>query len=244
MNVSTLIEGYTFYPQPIFDARGQIVSAELLGRRTLERQAPFGQILKLAKQTDTTSRIFAHAVDYAVHLLSQIRYSGCGVSINICPLSLIKPGLVERLEWELNNAHLPPELLTLEITETIPFGDLDALARIVADIKDIGCRIYLDDFITGFSKLRHVVDLKVDGIKIDRTHIMSAASKGQSMLSLLASLAERQNLKAVAEGIETPAELLKVNQLNIPFRQGYLLARPMPIDAFIGLLQSQVLQAA
>jgi sensor c-di-GMP phosphodiesterase-like protein len=95
--------------------------------------------------------------------------------------------------------------------------------------------VALDDFGMGYSSLRHLQELPIDIIKIDKSFVMSYDAKSHAMLEAMVDMARRLGLGIVAEGIETTDDLERLRHLGPMAGQGFILARPMPYAAALEL---------
>jgi EAL domain-containing protein (putative c-di-GMP-specific phosphodiesterase class I) len=130
---------------------------------------------------------------------------------------------------------IPPEQIELEITETGLLADFEAARKTLVALKEAGVRVSLDDFGTGFSSLRHLNELPIDKIKIDRSFTRRIATEAQSrkIIASMLSLGRTLGLTTVAEGIETRDEADFLLSQGCDLGQGYLFARPLwPQEAF------------
>jgi diguanylate cyclase (GGDEF)-like protein len=153
------------------------------------------------------------------------------VSVNVSPVQLETNGLARLVQQVLDSARMDAADLILEITEEALIADTDAAARTLAELHASGVRIALDDFGTGYSSLRHLQELPVDILKIDRSFTAAASADADSspVLDALAGLGQSLGLDMVAEGIENAAQLDRVRTLGLSAGQGFLIARPMPL---------------
>jgi diguanylate cyclase (GGDEF)-like protein/PAS domain S-box-containing protein len=152
-----------------------------------------------------------------------------GVSVNVSGVQLQHPGFVASVSLALEEANLPPHLLTLEITESVMAIDDEAVGRRLAQLKSIGVRIAIDDFGTGYSSLGSIGRFPIDIVKIDRSFVW-ALSEGSQQVTLVRSiirLAHSLKLKAVAEGVETEEQSRRLVAASCDQAQGYLFSRPL-----------------
>jgi predicted signal transduction protein with EAL and GGDEF domain len=157
------------------------------------------------------------------------------VSVNLAASQLLEPGLVAEVTAVLAETGLPARKLILEVTETA-LANLAPAREALLGLRALGVLIALDDFGTGYSSLSYLADLAFDIVKIDRSFV-AAIGKGSHVDALLdgiVGLCNALDLVIVAEGIETVAQLERLIVLGCPVGQGYLLARPLPADAFVG----------
>jgi EAL domain-containing protein (putative c-di-GMP-specific phosphodiesterase class I) len=122
--------------------------------------------------------------------------------------------------------------VVVEITETAAMRDLDESARFVRTLRDLGCRIAIDDFGAGFTSLRHLQKLAVEIVKIDGSFVRNLVTRRDSQLFVrhLLGLAKGLGLKTVAEWVETAEDAAMLTELGVELLQGYYFGKPS-IDA-------------
>ncbi|MDP9334486.1 MAG: diguanylate cyclase [Actinomycetota bacterium] len=167
---------------------------------------------------------------------------GVGISVNVSVRQFESGDLVSSVQDALLRTGLAPELLTLEITETVMLDHTDRNAAIMRRIRDLGVHISLDDFGSGFSSLTYLRLLPIDSLKIDRLFLQSFGSawRDDAMLRAIVNLGTTYDLVVVAEGIDTEAKLAAVRAVGCRYGQGFLFSKPMPIGealAYLGLEQ-------
>jgi diguanylate cyclase (GGDEF)-like protein/PAS domain S-box-containing protein len=173
---------------------------------------------------------------------------GVGVSVNVSVRQFESGDLVSSVQQALLRTGLAPELLTVEITETVMLDHTDRNAAIMRRIRDLGVHISLDDFGSGFSSLTYLRLLPIDSLKIDRSFLQSFGSawRDDAMLRAIVNLGTTYDLVVVAEGIDTEAKLAAVRAVGCRYGQGFLFSKPMPIGealAYLGLEQGSSLRA-
>jgi diguanylate cyclase (GGDEF)-like protein len=153
------------------------------------------------------------------------------ISVNVSPAQLLAAGFVEKVRTALRNSGLPPELLCLELTESIFVGGNYAETIILLETlaKD-GIRLSLDDFGTGYSSLGYLSKLPFHTIKIDRSFVANAdkSLRKRDMLKSISEMIHALGMDVVAEGAERSEEIALLKELTIEKVQGYAVARPMP----------------
>ncbi|MBB3936872.1 putative bifunctional diguanylate cyclase/phosphodiesterase [Aureimonas phyllosphaerae] len=152
------------------------------------------------------------------------------VAVNVSALQLRSarfPALVARI---LAETGLPPQRLTIELTETAIVANHDEVAAILNAVRALGVRVAMDDFGTGFSSLSHLRRLPVDVIKIDRSFVTSAEIDRNSMAVLkgIAQMGRDMEIAIVGEGVETPAQRDILRRIGCDGAQGYLFGKPTP----------------
>ncbi|RYC29150.1 EAL domain-containing protein [Lichenibacterium minor] len=152
------------------------------------------------------------------------------VAVNLSPVQFITPGLPEAVAAALERSGLPPGRLELEITESVRLIDNDTNLLVLHAFRDAGIQVALDDFGTGFASLSYLRAFPFSKIKIDRSFV-SDIGRDEGCLAIVRAatrLARDLGMDTIAEGIETPLQLLQLRQLGCAEGQGYLFGRPMP----------------
>jgi EAL domain-containing protein (putative c-di-GMP-specific phosphodiesterase class I) len=159
--------------------------------------------------------------------------------VNVAARQLRDPGFVAWVKGILDRSGLPYGALTIEITESALFDDVDLVRVAFEQLRDCGVRVALDDFGTGFSSLSRLQDMPVDIIKLDRAFVIDVASSFQArrMAGAILALSRAIGASIVAEGIETEEQASVLADLGYESAQGFLFARPMRLSelcAFVG----------
>jgi len=153
-----------------------------------------------------------------------------GVSINLSPRQFTSEHFVERVAEVLQKSGCPPELLELEITESMLIHDIPRVAEILRKLHSLGVKTAIDDFGTGYSNLFHLQSLDIDCLKIDKAFVQSIDKP--AILQMILSLGKMLEMNIVAEGIETPEQLDWLQRNGCDEFQGYYLAKPMDCNRF------------
>jgi diguanylate cyclase (GGDEF)-like protein len=161
-----------------------------------------------------------------------------GVAVNLSARQLADPELPRALERAILDTGIDPRSLSLELTESVLLEDSDDPDRVLRGLKDLGVRIVLDDFGTGFSSLGYLKRLPLDVIKLDRSFVenLSPGSTEAEIVRAVASMAAALGLEVVAEGIETVEQLRIVRALGCEHVQGYHFSKPVEpreVDALL-----------
>jgi diguanylate cyclase (GGDEF)-like protein len=161
------------------------------------------------------------------------------LSVNISAVQLDDPALHETVAHALAATGLDPTFLTLEITETALMRNPERVVGRLAKLKALGLRIAIDDFGTGYSSLAYLQQFPVDALKIDKSFISHIATSAESkaLIRTLVHLGQSLNLRTVAEGIETEAQLAELRRGDCTLGQGFLLARPLDPAGMQALLE-------
>jgi Amt family ammonium transporter len=237
-----LVLGY----QPIVGVDGQ----RLLGFEALARwkhpvigMIPPSRFIPLAEETGLILPLGEWALDEAMRQLGRWRNDipaalGLFLTVNISSKQFRQPDLVERLRRGLGSSNLPPNLIKLEITESVIMRDAKSSADKLGKLKAVGVKLLIDDFGTGYSSLSYLQRFPIDGLKIDRSFVSGEGDEKDNLeiIRTVLALARNLGLDVVAEGVETPRQLESLKALGCSAAQGYLFAKPMDAktaEAFI-----------
>ena len=152
-------------------------------------------------------------------------------AVNLTPASLLDEGFTApRIAEMVRDAGLSPNRITIECTEQQSVPDLDALKRQVKALRKLGFGFAVDDAGAGYASFALVAALRPSIIKIDRdiTHGISRDEAKHALVEAFYLFSRRIDAKLVAEGIETRADLLKLQEIGVDYGQGYLLGKPKP----------------
>jgi EAL domain-containing protein (putative c-di-GMP-specific phosphodiesterase class I) len=152
------------------------------------------------------------------------------MAINLSPKQFSDPDLVGAIAAILQEEALPPELLELELTESLLLEASEDTRHQLIQLKKLGLRLAMDDFGTGYSSLSYLKKFPIDVIKIDRSFIKDIPANQDDMeiTSAVIAMAHKLKLEVVAEGIETTEQLAVLRRQRCNIGQGYLFDRPIP----------------
>jgi diguanylate cyclase (GGDEF)-like protein len=171
------------------------------------------------------------------------------IAVNVSACQVQHGDLLPTVREALDESGLAPEFLGLELTESTLIRNPETASDILGELKAMGVKISIDDFGTGHSSLSYLKDLPTDSIKIDRSFLKNIATDPDSaaIAGAVIAMAHSLNLTVVAEGIETLNQLELLRTMNCDEMQGYFVSRPIALEGFIELLESEraanVLQA-
>ncbi|MCF6204874.1 MAG: EAL domain-containing protein [Methylococcaceae bacterium] len=165
-------------------------------------------------------------------------FSDLIVSINISAKQFHSKGFVDGIQKALIDSGITPQFVELEITESCTITDIDKTIRFLNAFRDMGMRISMDDFGTGFSSLSFLNQLPLDTLKVDRAFIKDINAEGENgeLASLIIAMAKSLNLSVVAEGIETIHHLYFLQNSDCDEYQGFLASPPVEAKQFKELL--------
>ena len=162
------------------------------------------------------------------------------VSINISAASFSKDGFADMIKAKLKKYGLKGQEVVLELTETSFAGYRNKIKENIEEVRKIGIEIAMDDFGTGYSSLARLKDLPIDYLKLDREFIVALIEEdGEAIIKPLILLANALGQKVIAEGIESKEQYLTLQRIGCKYGQGYFIARPMPIENLIELLNKE-----
>ncbi len=239
---------FTMHFQPSFSVRtGAVVGMEALIRwnHPVRGMVPPDEFIPLAERVGLIPAITRAALELSVQQLAILLAGGhsLGLSVNISALDLVDDDLPAYIARTLAAAGVPPERLTLEITETALCGDPGRAEHTLGALRAGGMRISIDDFGVGYASLSQLLRLPLDELKIDRSFVTAVDQdlRAQAVLGAAVELGRALGLSVVAEGVETGEELAEVTRRGVDVAQGYLLSRPLPGDDLARFLASRAL---
>jgi predicted signal transduction protein with EAL and GGDEF domain len=155
------------------------------------------------------------------------------MAVNISAQQFAQADLVSQIGEILSETGLAPEMLRLELTESVTMRDEERTTRILSELRKLGVRLCIDDFGTGYSSLSYLRRFALDILKIDRSFVtdMLNNSESQEIVKTILSLGGNLGMKVIAEGVETFEQKDMLKSLGCEFAQGYLFSRPLdPAD--------------
>ena len=232
------------YVQPIVDlATGRCAGGEVLMRWAHPQRgmlAP-GEFIDEAERTGLIVPMSALVMARAAHGLASVALAHPELyfSFNLTAAQLRLPRFAQTLDDLFHAGTLPRDQVLLELTEreaVDPGG-----ARALEALHAAGWRVAIDDFGTGHSSLASLEHLPIDRIKIDRAFVSTIGEQTASrpVLDAIIALAGQLKVRLIAEGIETRAQWDYLAARGVQYAQGYLIARPLPLDTFVQWLAAQ-----
>ena len=157
-------------------------------------------------------------------------YKFKSMSINISSVDIQQSDFLESIKDILKSTGINPNIIELEITETVLMQSLDSSINILEKLMEMGIRIALDDFGTGYSSLNYLGRIPISTLKIDKSFIdnITSSKKKESMINNIIQMAHSMDLKVVAEGVETKEQLSILKDRDCNYIQGYYFSKPLP----------------
>jgi diguanylate cyclase (GGDEF)-like protein/PAS domain S-box-containing protein len=229
--------------QPIFDLQPtRLTGFEALLRWTHPSRGSVSPavFVALAEESGQIEALTEWVMETAAEQLAKWQRDdpGMTVSINVSGRDLGRPGFIDYAGTVLARHALRPGSLVMEITETTLMNQLDVAVDAMRALRGKGVRFSIDDFGTGYSSLAYLSRLPIDTLKIDRAFV-NAIDRGPQNLEIVRAvqqLGQALGRRVVAEGIETAEQLSVLRDMGVDAGQGYLLARPMPVDQASALI--------
>ena len=232
--------------QPKLDIReNKIIGFEALARMEVEglgRISP-PEFISIAEDRlliyDLGKIIIRKSCEF-LSLLIESGFKDKSVAINISGIQLLREEFLDDLMEITSSYNTDLKLLEFEITESVLLENYDLINSKLEKIKNMGIKVSLDDFGTGFSSLARLRGLNIDIVKIDRYFIdrISMQEEDRLISADIISMSHKIRLKVVAEGVEREDQLEYLRKYNCDFMQGYLLSRPLSVDDAIYFLNS------
>ncbi|AWI89019.1 diguanylate cyclase [Methylobacterium sp. DM1] len=234
--------------QPVVDVRARtIVGFEALLRwhHLAEGMVPPAEFVPLAEETGLIVPIGAWVLRQACAEAS-LWADPVRVAVNLSPVQFRDPGLVATVREALALSGLAPQRLELEVTESVLLAASEANVATLHDLRDLGVRIAMDDFGTGYCSLSYLQKFSFDKIKIDRSFVSRLGEDPHStaIVRAVIGLGASLGIVTVAEGVETEAQFAHLREEGCGEVQGYLFGRPSPAAAARALMQRELDLAA
>ncbi len=226
--------------QPLIDARTQrIASLEALVRwhHPIRGRVPPLQFIGIAERTGLIYDLGAFVIREACRQIGEWQRAGLRtvpVAVNVSSNQLEHAGTLEVLKRALAQERVAPEMLRIEITESVFMDESDRRIQLLNDIRALGVEVSVDDFGTGYSNLAYLKNLPVDCLKIDRAFVRDLDSAGgadEAIVRAIIRMAETLGLSTVAEGVETPEQARRLSELGADYVQGFYFSPPLAADA-------------
>jgi EAL domain-containing protein (putative c-di-GMP-specific phosphodiesterase class I) len=160
--------------------------------------------------------------------------SGLRMAVNVSARQFLDPALRQHLRDAIESAHISPDQLEIELTETVAMVDYAHTRRVFSALRSDGMSIAIDDFGTGYASMSYLRKLPFDKLKIDREFVTDVhrTRQSQAICGALIELAQGLDLQILAEGTEQESEVRYLAQQGCDLFQGYYFSRPVPADQF------------
>jgi diguanylate cyclase (GGDEF)-like protein/PAS domain S-box-containing protein len=239
--------GFEMYYQPEYAVDGSFRGLEALLRLHHPRYGlvPPDRFIPIAEESGLIVPIGNWVLREVCRQGEEWRRAGLAVdriAVNVSPLQFMRMDFSRHVREVLDEIGMSPANLEIEMTETTVMRNLEDVARQMRDLAELGVQFSVDDFGTGYSSLRHLHQLPIQTLKIDRSFIERVTDPGgtAALVQAILSLAHNLGLQVVAEGVENRTQMESLISMNCDVMQGYLFARPLPADRIPELLSAGV----
>ena len=224
--------------QPIVDiVNGEYVGLEALVRwnHPVRGRLVPADFIRVANDSGLIGRIGHWVVEAACQQIANFAERGITlphVAVNVSPKQFQYSGMCEQILATVKKYGIEPGQLAIEITEELLIDHSQSVYEQLATLRAVGIGISIDDFGTGYSSLQYLRDLPATRLKIDQTFIsrIEQSSADRAIISTIAHLAHALNMRVVAEGVETEAQLSLLKASGCDEVQGFLLGRPLSVE--------------
>ena len=232
--------------QPQYEARSlTLAGAEALLRwfHPQRGQIPTADFVAVAEEIGLIGEIGRWALQQVCRDLREwraLRLAVPPIAVNISGRDFMRQDVLLRLSGVVEAAHLPASLFELELTEGVLMQDVESGQRSLQALKEFGFALAIDDFGTGYCSLNYLRRFALDTLKVDRAFVndITVHADDAAIVRAIIGLGHNLNLKIVAEGVETPAQLECLRAAGCDLVQGFLMSRAMTPGAFLELLRA------
>jgi diguanylate cyclase (GGDEF)-like protein len=239
---------FVVHYQPMVEvATGRIVALEALVRWSHPERGmlPPSEFIPVAEETGLIRplgrQVLAEACRQAREWQTRFPVSPPRlISVNLSASEFQQSNLVDQITAVLREADLAPEMLQLEITESVIMDDAPTTLFTLRALKQLGVRLAIDDFGTGYSSLSYLKRFPVDVLKVDKAFVAGIENNADDMaiVQALVTLAHTLGILVIAEGVETAAQVARLRALGCQHAQGYHFSRPLTREALNEMLAS------
>ncbi|MFA6973060.1 MAG: EAL domain-containing protein [Gallionella sp.] len=225
---------------------GHIQGAEVLIRWQHPQRGlilPY-QFIPLAEESDLILLIGQWVLDAACRQLkvweSDPLTRDLQLAVNVSARQFRQPDFVAKVFQTLSSHAIEPARLKLELTESLVMDNIESTIVKMQELRQIGLRFSMDDFGTGYSSLAYLTLLPLDQLKIDQSFVHNIGVKNSDaiIVQTIIGMANNLGLEVIAEGVETEAQRVFLDQHGCHLCQGYLFGKPVPVDEFVARLKN------
>lgn len=199
-----------------------------------------GTLLKAAESYNMMNELGYWTLEQSLKSIACINDAGffIKISVNLSPTQLYDPHLISTLKTLLNKYQVQSHLLEIELTEDVALSNSLLVKRQLADIKNLGISISMDDFGKGYSNLSFIRDLELSAIKIDKTFVLELNNSpvNSAIVQATKLICDAKGCETYAEGIETLEQLSLLKSMGIHKGQGFLFSQAVPMSEYLNQL--------
>jgi diguanylate cyclase (GGDEF)-like protein len=200
-----------------------------------------GTLLQAAESYNMMNELGYWTLEKAMEAIARMNSNGhfVKISVNLSPMQLYDPHLVQTLTLLLNKYNVKPHLLEIELTEDVALSNSLLVKRQLSDIGKMGISVSMDDFGKGYSNLSFIRDLDLSAIKIDKTFVLELTNSpvNSAIVQATKTICDAKECDTYAEGIESIEQLSLLQSMGVSKGQGFLFSQAVPIDIFLKQLK-------
>ena len=237
------------YYQPKYSlTKKEIVSCEVLARwKTAEGILAPSKFISRADRSGLLQRIDLSIFEAAMKDLGDALKRGrrvVPVSVNFSLYEFFSRDFLTTIKRVLEDNQVPPSLLEIEITETTSKVNQFLSNQVIKRLKDLGIRILMDDFGSGYSQMDNLRQIPFDAIKIDKsfTDKILTDDKIRSIVRFLIQLIHDSDMEAIVEGVETKEQVEMLKKMKVDTIQGFYYSKPLPLNEYQALLKENSIE--
>lgn len=230
---------FAMYLQPQVNCDGVAKGAEALVRWVHPSRGiltPYA-FINILENAGLIYKLDLYIWEKAAQKLAEWKEKGYGsyhISVNISTKDFYIIDIYETFTGLISKYDIPASKLHLEITETTLMTDFEKNMNIIHKLQDVGFRVEIDDFGSGYSSLNMLKDISADVLKIDMGFLRESENevKGQDILESIITLASKIGMDVITEGVETKKQLDMLTMMGCHEFQGYYFSKPVPVSEF------------
>lgn len=232
---------FDIYIQPKYSLKSEsIVGAECLVRVNSKNKRVINteRFIYILEKDKSIIELDLYILEEACKIInrwSDNKFKLVPISVNVSRVTLIEDDtFITKLNDIINNYNIDTRFLEIEVTERVMLKDTNKIISVIKEIKDLGIKVSLDDFGSGYSSLTILKNLPIDTIKLDKLFLdkKDISEKGKIVIESIINMANRLGLEVVAEGVEYFEQAQVLKNLGCEIVQGYLYGRPINISDF------------
>ena len=227
------------YLQAQCNGEGKVIGSEALIRwlHPAEGMIPPFRFIPMFEQNGLISKVDLFVWEEAARLLRKWKDEGNGeyyISVNISPADFYFLDIYKEFVNIVKKYDINPSRLKLEITETVIMKDVESRLMIVENLRDFGFTVEMDDFGSGYSSLNMLKDISVDVLKRDMGFLYKTKDeeKSRKIIGMIVQLSKALDMPVICEGVETQSQFEFLKSIKCEYFQGYLFAKPVPVEEF------------
>ena len=234
-----------------YQPRVNMNSDEILGLEALVRWRTSSntlispvEFIHIAEETGSILRIgewVLHTACEQAQSWHENGHTNLHIAVNLSVSQIRSSNFVELVAKVLKDTKLDPELLELEITESLFLKDADQAITTLRDLNALGVKLAIDDFGTGYSSLAYINRFPIDILKIDQSFIREITGEptGEAIVPAIIAMGHGLNLEVIAEGVENEVQRKYLSALGCDGFQGYYFSKPLPARGVSNLLRGK-----